>query len=1047
MKEKENQSLYSALLYGVINALMVTPVSISFCAIIFCHPAFLPHLPQLVKLVLFSSAMHQLCFTLCSSLPFAVGQVQDAGLIFLSAMAASIAKGCQASGQADALLPTTLVVLALCTAALGLLLIATAKLRLASFVQYLPMPVVGGYLAFIGFFCGEAGLAMMANVTIHTKADWLQFLDPQVAKLYLPGLAGGVSIYLLLRRLRNPFVLPACMAAILALFYLAVYASGYSLDEMREAGWISPLTPSESALDAWKLYDISQVDWHYLPSQLPSLLALYLVVAFSSSLDIAAIEMELGLPLDYNTELFTVGVANLASGCLGGYTGSYIFSQTLFTLRNGVGSRAAGWVVVLVELLFVVLPFPVFAYLPKLFFGSLLVFISADLLCEWLVAARRKMGGADYLLCLASFLAIQCYGIEVGMALGVVAAMMAFVARVAGRPRHTLLSVTTLPCSTVVRTFEERAVLIANRGKIVSIELKGYIFFGTAVRVLEEIVSRIDSSIPSYDNSHSSVMGWPRGAMDARHPLQALPLPSSTTEGVRRVLGNAHLHLSTDSRDLLANRGLAAAPPTSTSWAVGEEVASSGSGAVGLPAASSDTFALSLEEPQEKEEEEEESNRLHRLAVDQLLASSRDDTPQEVQKHLGRPPLAPSSSSCSSSHSGSFSKASLPRPSGLKAYHSSYADMQSLLANPPPPPPPAPVASISSSRDAMNDSETQPAEEEEQEEVHTEYLILDCSQLLGIDATAARSCFRSLVNLLREARVVVVFAQLSSEVEQLLRAHDVVTKQAVVISHLDDAIEWCENQVLLSNVKRLRRGLERSLSDAMGRGADHFSAAHHLRQAQLPSRSSSSLLALPSSPSLRSLPTHLSSSSTTDDPLRPLRIILKDYLEVGSRSSSSSFSSSLYSSLQRGRGLRDYFQQEVFVFQEVIFEVGQASDKVFFIEKGTVEIVAISPAHVSRVNKVCAGGAFGEADFFLGRRHAVRALASSHEGETVCWTISRDAFAAMRRDHPDLFVAVQHSLCKSLSIAATWSMFALHPTTASLSDYPPPPATTIESMV
>lgn len=167
---------------------------------------------------------------------------------------------------------------------------------------------------------------------------------------------------------------------------------------------------------------------------------------------------------------------------------------------------------------------------------------------------------------------------------------------------------------------------------------------------------------------------------------------------------------------------------------------------------------------------------------------------------------------------------------------------------------------------------------------------------------------------------------------------------------------------------------------------------------------------------------------------------------MGSHSSSSSFSSSLYSSLQRGRGLRDYFQQEVFGFQEVIYEVGQASDKVFFIEKGTVEIVAIAPAHVSRVNKVCAGGAFGEADFFLGRRHAVRALASN-EDVTVCWTLSREAFAAMRRDHPDLFVAVQHSLCKSLSIAATWSMFALHPTTASLTDYPPPPPAAIESMV
>ncbi|CAN0395043.1 unnamed protein product, partial [Discosporangium mesarthrocarpum] len=60
-----------------------------------------------------------------------------------------------------------------------------------------------------------------------------------------------------------------------------------------------------------------------------------LVVAFSSCLDVAAIEMELGQPLDYNRELKTVGWSNFISGLTGGFTGSYIFSQTIFNLRAG----------------------------------------------------------------------------------------------------------------------------------------------------------------------------------------------------------------------------------------------------------------------------------------------------------------------------------------------------------------------------------------------------------------------------------------------------------------------------------------------------------------------------------------------------------------------------------------------------------------------------------------------------------------------------------------------------------------------------------------
>ena len=118
---------------------------ISFASIIFRDHAFSPFMPSLIKLVLFSSLVHQLSFTLFSSLPFAVGQVQDAGLIFLSSMASSIV----GAVNEENLIPTTLFLLSASTAGLGVMLMLIGKLRLASVVQFLPMPVV---VSFDNFF-------------------------------------------------------------------------------------------------------------------------------------------------------------------------------------------------------------------------------------------------------------------------------------------------------------------------------------------------------------------------------------------------------------------------------------------------------------------------------------------------------------------------------------------------------------------------------------------------------------------------------------------------------------------------------------------------------------------------------------------------------------------------------------------------------------------------------------------------------------------------------------------------------------------------------
>ena len=60
--------------------------------------------------------------------------------------------------------------------------------------------------------------------------------------------------------------------------------------------------------------------------------------------------MDMGEALDVNRELATVGIGNLMSGCLIGFTGSYIFSQTIFTYRTGCRSK---WVGILIMIMFI----------------------------------------------------------------------------------------------------------------------------------------------------------------------------------------------------------------------------------------------------------------------------------------------------------------------------------------------------------------------------------------------------------------------------------------------------------------------------------------------------------------------------------------------------------------------------------------------------------------------------------------------------------------------------------------------------------------------
>ena len=148
------------------------------------------------------------------------------------------------------------------------------------------------------------------------------------------------------------------------------------------------------------------------------------VVAFGSSLDIVAVEMNTGARLNVNQELQTVGFSNIVSGLCGGYTGSYIFSQTSFAFGSQTNSKIVGATVCAVELFLFFWSKNPLSYIPKFFFASMMIFISIGLLGEWIFVVRSKITWHEYVLLWCTFILINIMGLTAGFLCGVTLAII-----------------------------------------------------------------------------------------------------------------------------------------------------------------------------------------------------------------------------------------------------------------------------------------------------------------------------------------------------------------------------------------------------------------------------------------------------------------------------------------------------------------------------------------------------------------------------------------------------------------------------------------------
>ena len=164
-------------------------------------------------------------------------------MVFLSIMSNYIANSilgeaaaagniAEESSIVEDVLSTTLVTLSLATASLGVVLMFLGKFKCADAVSYLPLPVVGGYLAFIGYFCVIAGIGLCISENM-VDGDFLSnmelLLDEQNIMLALAGMVSGFVMMIVARNATHDAVLPCTMVVIPGIFYMILYVNSYNL--------------------------------------------------------------------------------------------------------------------------------------------------------------------------------------------------------------------------------------------------------------------------------------------------------------------------------------------------------------------------------------------------------------------------------------------------------------------------------------------------------------------------------------------------------------------------------------------------------------------------------------------------------------------------------------------------------------------------------------------------------------------------------------------------------------------------------------------------
>jgi sulfate permease, SulP family len=486
--ERMIASAMPMLLGGLLVGCVAVMHAVSYAAIVY-SAEMAPHLSQGIGLTLVGTTVTTAVGALSLSYRGTITSPPGVTSVILSLAVAGIAGSW--SGPPDALFPTVAALVAATTVLTGLATYLFGRFGLGFVARFIPYPVLGGFLAATGYLLvvGAIGLAVGEGVSIRNAAV---LFAPGNPERWLPWILVGLAFAAVANRLRHPLVLPLCILAVAAGFYLQLWLRGIGIETARTQGLLlGPFDADGFIAGLDPRIILAGADWGVVLAQVPTIATVTGMTILGTLLSASAIGLATGTEVDSDRDLRGVGIANMLAGAGGGLVGYHLTSLTFLARSVGLVGSMAGLIVAAVSAAAIAFGAGFLGLLPIGVFASIVASLGFNLLYTWLWVERRRLPWRDFAIVLVIVVVAATIGFLEAIALGILAASLLFMIAYARTDVVRLQTTATSLRSRVERAEPALRRLARHGDRAVICRLTGYLFFGTASRLLAQLMEAV----------------------------------------------------------------------------------------------------------------------------------------------------------------------------------------------------------------------------------------------------------------------------------------------------------------------------------------------------------------------------------------------------------------------------------------------------------------------------------------------------------------------------------------------------------------------------
>ncbi|MCD6022536.1 MAG: putative Cyclic nucleotide-binding protein [Actinomycetia bacterium] len=480
---------------GIVIGGIEVVFAVSFAALVFAGYLEFYFLDDGVGLYLGAAALTLAFMAWRAGRRGVVGGLQGTGATMIAVVSASAVV--HGAGSPKDIFLTALAAIVVVMVLCGIVFLWLGSRRRGDLIRFVPYPVVGGLLAGTGWLLFKGGIHVASGVSpLFTPLGDL--VEASALQRWLPALAFGVILLVAVRVIKRPLVMPAVIVIGLGGFVVGMVVTGSSIEEVRGGGWLLGSFDSAILWKTWTLSALGGADWLAVLESWAGILVAVFVATIAILFNISGTELILDRDLDTNQELRDAGMLHVVSGALGGIPGSHALSFTALATGMRVDAQAAGLIAALVPLAAVLFGAPVVGLIPRMIVGGVLIFLGLALIVEWIRDKRRSLPPLEYAVVVLILAGVIAWGFLVGVVIGLVLAVVLFAVSYGRIELVREVAFGETYRSNVDRPATERAELRTLSDRVQILRVSGFVFFGSANRLLERIRRRTESMPPRF---------------------------------------------------------------------------------------------------------------------------------------------------------------------------------------------------------------------------------------------------------------------------------------------------------------------------------------------------------------------------------------------------------------------------------------------------------------------------------------------------------------------------------------------------------------------